>query len=72
MWVIIYKIISKMLANRLKRIVPKIISPTQSALVPGRLITHNVLVANECFHAIKKKTHGSAGLCAVKPDMHKA
>lgn len=69
---VVYKVISKMIAARLKIILSEIISTTRSAFVPGRMITDNILVAYECFHTIKKKKNGKEGLCAIKPDMHKA
>ena len=52
---VVDKIIAKMVASRLKVLLPEIISPTQSAFVSGRMITDNILVAYECFHTIKNK-----------------
>lgn len=68
---VVYKSILKMLADRLKGILPEIIGQQQSAFIPGRLITDNILVAYECVHSIKKK-QGKKGTCAIKLDMHKA
>jgi hypothetical protein len=65
-------VISKVLRARLKTIIPEIISPTQSAFVPRRLITDNVLVAFESYHTLNKKKEGKYGVGAIKSDMHKA
>lgn len=51
----VYKIISKTLANCLKVYLPAVISEAQSAFVRGRLITDNALLAFEVFHYMNKK-----------------
>jgi hypothetical protein len=61
---VLYKIVSKVLANRLKLILPEIIAPNQSAFVPGRLITDNILLAFEVTHFMQNKRCGADGFAA--------
>ena len=53
---VVYQIMAKVLANRLKDILPLIISDAQSAVVPGLSISDNVLVSFEVIHYMKRKT----------------
>ncbi|KAL1220384.1 Secreted RxLR effector protein 78 [Cardamine amara subsp. amara] len=67
---VIYKVISKILANRLKQVLPKFISPNQSAFVKGHLLMENVLLPSELVKNYDKDT--ILGRCAVKIDISKA
>lgn len=69
---VLYKIIVKVLSNRLKRLLPGMISENQSAFVPGRIITDNVLVAFEIIHHMKRKHSGTEEDLALKLDISKA
>lgn len=58
--------------NRVKPFLPDIISEEQSAFVPGRQNTDNVLVAFEHMHTLAKTIVGYEGFMAIKLDMSKA
>ena len=69
---VLYKIVAKVLADRLKILLPKLISEHQSAFISGRLITDNILIAHETLHHLKSKRASRMGYMALKLDMRKA
>ena len=66
-----YKIISKVLCQRLKICLPRLISETQSAFVAGRLISDNILIAQEMFHGLRTNKSCQNKFMAIKTDMSK-
>ena len=66
-----YKVISKILVNRLRPLLAKIIDPAQSAFVPNRWIAKNVALAQEVVHSFRK-TKKKNGYVGFKLDFHKA
>lgn len=66
-----YKNISKILSSRLKKVLPQLISETQSAFVARRLITDNILVSQEMFHALRTNQSCKSKYMAIKTYMSK-
>ncbi|KAG8652544.1 hypothetical protein MANES_06G103266v8 [Manihot esculenta] len=69
---VVYKIMTKMIVNRLKSILPSIVSESQSAFISGRSIQDNIVLAFEAMHGFnmfhrKKELSG-----ALKMDISKA
>lgn len=48
-----YKIVAKAITNRMSVIMDKIVDHNQSAFVPGKLITDNILIAFECMRWLR-------------------
>ncbi|GKE03761.1 RNA-directed DNA polymerase, eukaryota, reverse transcriptase zinc-binding domain protein, partial [Tanacetum coccineum] len=67
---VLYKIISKILTNRIKNALCKIVNPSQSAFIPGRQITDNILLAQELLKGYNRKN--GARRVALKIDIQKA
>jgi hypothetical protein len=66
---VIYKILSTVMVNRLKPLLPTIISPEQTGFVKGRQILDRIVVAQEAIHSLTKDKQ--KGLL-IKLDLSKA
>lgn len=65
-----YKIISKILADRVAAIMPTIISPEQKGFIQGRQMRDCICLASEAINQLDKRTFG--GNLAFKVDIAKA
>lgn len=69
---VVYKVLSKVLANSLKAIMPECISKEQSTFVKGRAIKDNINTATEIIHYMRCKVKGKIGYIGMKIDIIKA
>lgn len=66
-----YKIVSKLVANRLKKCLDKCIGEEQSSFVEGRSILENAMISFEVLHALKRRTSGNNAQLALKINIPK-
>lgn len=69
---VLYNLVSIVITHRLKPLMNFIISSNQNAFIPGRIITNNILLANECIHSMKNIKRGRARKITIKLDISKA
>lgn len=67
---VLYKVVSKVIANRLKVILPRLVLKNQSAFIKGRLFMENVLLASELVKDYHKEAVSPR--CVMKIDISKA
>lgn len=67
----IFKMITKMMVLRLKKVIGKLIGPSQSSFIPGRLSLDNIVVVQEAVHSLNRKK-GRKGWMLLKLDLEKA
>jgi len=66
----LYKVIARLLTDRLQKLLSCVISPSQSAFLPGRLLAENVLLATEMVHGYNWRNISLRGM--LKVDLRKA
>uniref|UniRef100_A0A2N9H633 CCHC-type domain-containing protein n=1 Tax=Fagus sylvatica TaxID=28930 RepID=A0A2N9H633_FAGSY len=67
----VYKVVTKIIVNRIRPLLDQLVSPYQAAFVPGRRGVDNVIIAQELIHSMSKK-RGASSQFAVKIDLEKA
>lgn len=65
------KLITKIVANRLKPLMKKLTGLNQASFIPRKQATDNMVIVQEIIHSMKRKT-GKKGAVAIKVDLEKA
>ena len=67
----VYKIVSKILVGRIRPLLDQLVSPCQTAFVPGQRGVDNAIIVQEIIYTIGR-TKGKGGYMALKIDLEKA
>ena len=66
-----YKVITKIIVNRLKPLLKELVGPSQDSFCPGRFKTDNIIINQEMIHTMKRRK-GKKGYVEIKVDLEKA
>ncbi|KAK9111722.1 hypothetical protein Scep_019241 [Stephania cephalantha] len=69
--IVLYKVITKVIASRLKSVTPILVNPAQTSFIPGRHITKNIIITQEMIHSMRLMK-GKICWFAIKIDLEKA
>ena len=67
----VYKAVTKIIVNKIRPLMPQLISPFQTAFIPGRKGLDNMMITQEILHSMGKKK-GRTGVMGLKIDLEKA
>ncbi|XP_061350360.1 uncharacterized protein LOC133295534 [Gastrolobium bilobum] len=67
---VLYKATTKIIVNRLKGVMDKLVSPFQTSFVPGRVIHDNIIIAQEMTHSMNRLA-GKKAYMSIKIDLAK-
>lgn len=66
-----YKVITKILVNRIRPFLDELMSPFQASFIPKRRAADNVIILREALTKLKQRK-GRKGLMIIKLDLEKA
>ncbi|KAI4344936.1 hypothetical protein L6164_012113 [Bauhinia variegata] len=66
-----YNVLSNVIVNRLKPLIPNLISPNQGAFIKGRKSSNDVMVAQQVIHCMNRKNLKRKWM-VIKLDLEKA
>ena len=67
----LYKLLSRIIVNRLKPYMVEVINPCQAGFVPGRRTSDNIIIVQEVIRTLISR-RGQTGYVAIKLDLEKA